>query len=542
MMDTFLLCLILALYAFALKLIGRKLGIIDPIILVIGGLLLAVTDSIPPPVLDPKLAMAIFLPPVLYQAAISLSWREFTHNLRSILILSVGLVLVTAAAVAGVAYYYIGIPLAAAFVLGAIVSPPDAVAATAVLARLRVPKRIVTILEGESLINDATALVFYVFAVAAVTSGVFHPTEALTEFVWVSIVGIVIGLAIGKFTIQFHRRIDDPLLEILLSLTVPFIAYLAAEHMHASGVLAVVAAGLLRGSYSSRVLSASTRIQLLSMWQIIVFTLNAIGFLLIGIELRVVISSLSASGYNASDLAAYAAAITLTVILVRIAVVFPMAWLPRALSKSFRERDPMPSMGTLAVMSWSGMRGIVSLVAALALPASIPASAATSPAGDMVLPFPARDLILFLSYTVLLVTLIGQGSTLGWLARKLNVELPASGHTQGRHARARLREAGIDALHRWKEGKSATAVERLSKHYEEMLSRLKAPDSDDALEELIQQDATDYRELARAALRAERLRLMEMRRNGEIEDDLALALQQELDLHEILIGTERGVG
>lgn len=532
-METFTICLVLALYAFILKLIGRRFGIIDPIILVIGGLLLVVFRYIPPLTIDPKLAMAVFLPPVLYQAAISLSWREFTHNMRSILALAVGLVLVTAAAVAGVAYWYIGMPLAAAFVLGAIVSPPDAVAATAVLGKLRVPRRIVTILEGESLINDATALVFYTFAVAAAVNGTFVMSEALVDFAWVACAGILIGMAIGKLTVLIHRRIEDPQLEILLSLTVPFAAYILAEHAHASGVLSVVAAGLLRGAYSSRVISATTRVQLLSMWQIIVFTLNAIGFLLIGIELRTVIVALNESGTSGWELFAYATAICLTVILVRFAIIFPLAWLPRAISPKFRQRDPMPSVGTLTVMSWAGMRGIVSLVAVLALPTAI-----DNPYG----PFPARDMILFLSYCVLLVTLIGQGSTLGWLARRLNVEVASCSPSHDRQMRAKLREAGIEALQRRSEGKSATAVERLGQHYEQMLARLKAPDSDDALEELIAKDATDYRELARAALRAERLKLLEMRRRGEIEDDLALSLQQELDLHEILIGTERGVG
>lgn len=532
-METFTICLVLALYAFGLKLIGRRLGIIDPIVLVIGGLVLAVVPFIPPLTIDPELAMVVFLPPVLYQASISLSWREFTHNLRSILVLAVGLVLVTAMAVAGVAHWFIGMNLGAAFVLGAIVSPPDAVAANAVLSKLRVPKRIITILEGESLINDATALVFYTFAVAAVVTGSFTATEALTDFVWVSVAGIGIGLAIGKATIFFHRRLDDSLLEILLSLTIPFVAYITAEHVHASGVLAVVAAGLLRGSYSSRVMSATTRIQLLSMWQIIVFTLNAIGFLIIGIELHVVIASLKDSGVSVAELATYAGVICFTVIAVRFAIIYPAAWLPRQLSPKFRERDPMPSMGTLTVMGWSGMRGIVSLVAVLALPMTT-----ETPYGQ----FPDRDMILFLAYCVLLVTLIGQGSTLGWLARRLKVEVASAPPSHGRHIRARLRESGFDALQRHAHDKSATAVERLTHHYQQRLSRLQAPESDSNIEELIEQDARDYRELAKAALRAERLKLMEMRRKGEVEDDMALVLQQELDLQEILIGTERGVG
>lgn len=533
-METFTICLVLALYAFALKLVGRRLGIIDPIVLVMGGLVLAVIPFIPPLTIDPKLALVIFLPPVLYQAAISLSWREFRHNLRSILILAVGLVLITATAVAGVAYWLVpGMTIASAFVLGAIVSPPDAVAATAVLGKLRVPKRIVSILEGESLINDATALVFYTFAVAAVVNGTFEASRALTDFIWVSVIGIGIGLAIGKLTVIIHRRIEDPQLEVLLSLTIPFVAYISAEQLHASGVLAVVAAGLLRGAYSGRVMSATTRLQVLTMWQIIVFTLNAIGFLLIGIELRTVLSALQDSGISSSDLALYASIICFTVIAVRFAVLFPAAWLPRALSPHFRERDPMPSLGTLTVMGWAGMRGIVSLVAVLALPVTTEV-----PYGL----FPARDMILFLAYCVLIVTLVVQGSTLGWLARKLKVEAAACSPSHGRNIRARLRESGLEALRRWAEGKSETAIERLGQHYEHMLARLKAPNSDDRLEQMIERDARDYRELATAALRAERLMLMQMRRLGEIEDDLALELQQELDLHEILIGTERGVG
>lgn len=531
-METFTICLILAIYAFGLKVLGRRLGIIDPIMLVLGGLVLALIPSIPSFSIEPRLALVIFLPPVLYQAAISLSWREFKANLRSILILAVGLVLITAVAVAMVAHWLIGIPLAAAFVLGAIVSPPDAVAATAVLGKLRVPKRIVTILEGESLINDATALVFYSFAVSAVVSGTFVPTQAVWDFVWVAGAGITIGLIVAKISINIHRRMEDPQLEVLLSLTIPFISYIGAEHFHASGVLAVVAAGLLRGAYSPRVLSAATRLQILNMWQVIVFTLNAIGFLLIGIELRTILAALNDSGVSSLNLAWYAFLITMVVIGVRFAVLYPAAWLPRACSRKFAERDPMPGMGTLTVMGWAGMRGIVSLVAVLALPT-------VTDAYEM---FPARDMILFLAYVVLLVTLVGQGSTLAWVARHLKVEAAACDPSHGRQIRAALREAGLEAIRLKSEGKSDTALERIGQQYEQRLARLRAPESDDTLEDLINQDAEDYRELATAALRAERLKLMELRRKGELEDELAHELQQELDLHEILIGTERGIG
>ena len=368
-METFTACLILGIYALVLAIIGRRLKVIDPIILVLGGLALSTMPFLPVLNLEPKLVLEIFLPPVLYHAALGLSWRELRTHLHAILQLAVGLVIATAVGVAFVAHAFIpGMTFGAALVLGAIVSPPDAVAANAVLHKLRVPRRIVTILEGESLINDATALVFYALAVSAVVKGGFTPSAIIGEFLWVSLVGLVIGLAIGKISVRLHRMLDDPLLEAMISLAVPFTCFALAEHVHASGVLAVVAAGLLRGAYSPRVIGAASRLQITSMWNIIVFVLNALGFLLIGTQIRTVIAQVNGDGWQ--HLVFYAFVVCSAVILIRFMWIYPIAWLTRALSPSIRRRDPMPPHGQLLLVGWSGMRGIVSLVAALALPRS----------------------------------------------------------------------------------------------------------------------------------------------------------------------------
>jgi CPA1 family monovalent cation:H+ antiporter len=531
-MPTLETVLILALYAMLLAWLGRKLGIIDPIMLVLGGLLLAALHAAPPLQFDPQTLMTIFLPPVLYQAAIHTSWREVKANARPILLLAIGLVIFTALAVAGVAWLMIpGLPFAAALVLGAIVSPPDAVATTAVLSKLRVPRRLVTILEGESIANDATALTLYALAVEAVVRGVLEPSDFVTSFFAVALGGMALGVMIGWVSVAAHRRLKDPLLEMMLSLIVPFTTFIIANELEVSGVIAVLAAGLVRGAYSARVVSAASRLQMLSMWNVIVFVLNAIGFLLIGLQISTITSQLSDS-YSPRQLAELAFVICVTVIVVRYVWIWPATLLPRLLSRKIRARDPMPPAGEINVIGWAGMRGIVSLIAALALPTQI------EPYGN----FPGRDLILFLTYVVILVTLVGQGSTLGWLIRKLGVEAHSCTLAGGREARARLREAGLARLREIGDGKSETALERLGQHYEQMIARLRAPQGDDALEALIAQDSEDYRSLSRETLRAERAELMRLRKSGEIDDLLARELQQELDLHDILITTERGAG
>src|SRR4051812_10166481 len=376
----------------ALALLSRKLPIPYPIILVLGGLALALIPGLPRVPLNPELVFLFFLPPLLYPAAIFTSWRDFHANLRPISLLAVGLVLFTTTAVGYLAHYFIeGFPLAAGFVLGAIISPPDAIAATAIAGRLRVPRRIVTVLEGESLLNDATALVAFRFAVAAVSTGAFSLTHATAQFFYVGIGGILVGLAIGWISARIMKPIDDPPIEITLSLLTPFAAYLPAEQLHVSGVLAVVTAGLYHGWRLPELTSSRTRLQAGPVWEMIEFLLNGFIFLLIGLQLPEVLRRLAA--HRLSQLLWYAAEISIAVIVVRILWVFPATYLPRLLFTSLRQRDPYPSWRNVAIVAWTGMRGVVSLAAALALPLTL----------ENGRPFPGRDLILFLTFVVILV-------------------------------------------------------------------------------------------------------------------------------------------
>src|SRR5882672_7400938 len=354
----------------ALALLARKLPIPYPILLVFGGLFLAVIPGVPHVRLDPELVFIFFLPPLLYPAALFTPWRDFHANLRPILLLAVGLVLFTTVTVGLLAHYFIpDFPLAAGFVLGAIISPPDAIAATAIAERLRVPRRIVTILEGESLVNDATALVAFRFAVAAVVTGSFSLAHASGRFFIVGIGGILAGLVVGFLTVWIQKQIDDPPVEITISLLTPFAAYLPAEQLGVSGVLAVVTTGLYHGWRIPEFTSFRTRLQGGPVWQMVEFLLNGFIFLLIGLQLPEVLSRLS--GQSIPRLLLYATEISVAVIVIRILWVFPATYLPRLLFKSIRERDPHPKWQNVAIVAWTGMRGVVSLAAALALPLTI---------------------------------------------------------------------------------------------------------------------------------------------------------------------------
>src|SRR6267154_3568893 len=373
-----------------LALVARKLTVPYPILFVIGGLLLGLIPKLPKVRLDPELVFLFFLPPLLFPAALFTSWRDFRVNLRPISLLAIGLVLFTTVAVALLAHYFMELPLAAGFVLGAIISPPDAIAATAIADRLKVPRRIVTILEGESLVNDATALVAYRFAVVAVVTGSFSLAHAGGQFFIVGIGGILIGLAVGWLAEQFHKRVDDAPIEITVSLLTPFVAYLAAERLGVSGVLAVVAAGLYLGWRMPELLTFKTRLQGGPVWEMVEFLLNGFVFILIGLQLPAVLGALSGNSSPIHRLVWYALLISLTVILIRIIWVFPATYLPRLIFKKMCKHDPYPNWRHVTIVSWTGMRGVVSLAAALALPDN----------------FPVRDLILFLTFMVILATLV----------------------------------------------------------------------------------------------------------------------------------------
>jgi CPA1 family monovalent cation:H+ antiporter len=388
----------------ALAWVAARVGVAYPILLVLGGLAIGFVPGLPQVALNPDYVFVLFLPPLLYYAALLTTWRDFRANLRPISLLAVGLVIFTTVLVAAAAHYLIpGLSWAAAFVLGAIVSPPDAVAATAVTQRLRVPRRIVVILEGESLVNDATALVAYRFAIAAAAAGTFSLGGAGLEFVKVAVGGVAVGYAVGVAVAWIRQRLGDDSVESIVSLLTPYAAYLPAERMHVSGVLAVVTTGIYLSRRLPMISSARVRLRMYATWETLVFLLNGLIFILIGLQLRGILERLRADDQPLGQLIAYAAAISAVAIAVRMLWVFPATYLPRLLSRRLRERDPSPPVGNVFVVAWTGMRGIVSLAAALAVPLKIPGTET---------PFPGRDLILFITFGVILATLVVQGLTL----------------------------------------------------------------------------------------------------------------------------------
>lgn len=409
----------------ALTLVAKKLRIAEPIFFVIGGLLLGLQPWAPGFRLDPQVVFLLFLPPLLYAAAFRTPWPDFRAQLRAITLLAVGLVLFTAALVAAAAHYLLDLPWAAAFVLGAIVSPPDAVAAVAVTQRLRVSRVITTILEGESLVNDATALVALRFAVAAVVTGAFSLADAGLQFVLVSGGGVVLGLASGWLVTRFHRWLDrvglaDPKLVITVTLLTPFAVYLTAEHLHLSGVLAVVCAGLWVGNRCEEVFTHELFEEARAVWEWVEFLLNGLVFILVGFALREILERFGDT-HAPAELAVGAAGVCGAAIGARLVWMFPGAYLPRWIDHQLGCPAPYPSWRQVAVVGWTGMRGAVSLAAALALPLTVADGR----------PFPGRDLIVLLTFVVIFATLVGQGLTLPLLIRVLGVSAPPGHEPEG---------------------------------------------------------------------------------------------------------------
>ncbi|MBG9387932.1 Na+/H+ antiporter [Caenimonas aquaedulcis] len=511
------LVLLLLLSSVALGWIARRFEFPYPIALVAGGACLGLVPNLPQAQFDPQLILVAVLPPILYQAALLTSWTDFKAHIRAIGLLAIGLVTVTTLAVGATLKFLVpDVPWAAAFVLGAIVSPPDAVAATAILSRLNMPRRIVTILEGESLVNDASGLVLYKFAVAAVLTGTFSLVDAASQFAVVSLVGIAVGIALAFFYIAVHKRLNDPFIEVLTVLTIPYAAYMGAEALHVSGVLAVVAAGLVRGRYAPEIVSAGMRIMARPVWNVLVFLLNSLVFMLIGLQMASVVGNLDR--YSAVQLAVLGAAITAVAVLVRFVWVFPVSFLPRGLSGSPKQQEPPPSTSELLIIGWCGMRGIVSLAAALALPLTLPGGA----------PFPHRDLIIFLTFVVIGATLVGQGLTLTPLIRLLKVGSRWSLHDEQLRVRRAMSQAALQAVDdtlaregvppSWADAQKAGIAERIA---------LVASDGSDLTPKLELQNR-----LRHAAIVAERRELIRLWRANEIGDEVMHHLMEMLDYQE----------
>jgi Na+/H+ antiporter len=500
-----------------LALLARKLHIPYPILFVIGGLLMGLVPGLPKVRLNPELVFLFFLPPLLFPAALFTSWRDFRLNLRPISLLAIGLVLFTTVAVAYLSHYFMHLPLAAGFVLGAIISPPDAIAATAIAERLKVPRRIVTILEGESLVNDATALVAYRFAVVAVLTGSFSLSQASGQFFIVGIGGILIGLIVGWLAQQFHRRVDDAPIEITVSLLTPFAAYLLAERLKVSGVLAVVTAGLYLGRRMPELLTFKTRLQGGPVWEMVEFLLNGFVFILIGLQLPEVLGALSHDHIPIHRLVWFALLISLAVIVIRILWVFPAAYLPRLLSKKIRQRDPYPSWRHLTIIAWTGIRGVVSLAAALALKET----------------FPGRDLILFLTFTVILVTLVVQGLSLPLVIRWLGVKDDGSMEIEEREARLKANQAALARLNEIaeREPAKADALQRLRVEYEDHIRQAEGAESENAGLPL-RLFSSEFERLSHEALQVERKTILKLRNEDAIADEVLRRIQRDIDLAE----------
>ena len=514
---------LLAAVAVVVRLAGRT-TIPEPVLLVLAGLAVALIPGLPEVELEPELILALFLPPLLYWAALHTDPRELRANLRPISLLAIGLVLVTTAAVAVLGHSVLGLPWAVAVMLGAIVSPPDPVAAVAVAGRLGLPRRLVTILEGEGLLNDATALVLYRVAVAAAVTGSFSLGAAGVELAVSGVGGTAVGVAVGFVGSRILRRVSEAPVENTVKLLMPYVAWLAAERVHVSGVLAVLACGLLMTRHWGSI-SSGARLQARQLWDWLVFVLEGLSFVLVGVQLRTVVDGIE--GRSLADLALAALLLNLVVIVVRLALVYPASWLPR-LSARARERDPFPGRGWVTVIGWAGMRGVVSLALALAIPTRVDD-------GGL---FPDRNLVVFLAFSVIVVTLVGQGLTLPLVIRRLGVSADDEGTAgDGRRALARLSEVALDhldGLDPESEGVPAELVERLRQRYRSRLAHLDREVDDD------QPDGTRaFHELVHDLLGAQREELRRLSERGQITPEVARRLDHDLDVEEARLERER---
>jgi monovalent cation/hydrogen antiporter len=522
MHGTELLLLALMVAVAGLSIAARWVDVPYPILLVLGGLALGFVPGLPDIDLPPDVVLVLFLPPLLYHAAFFSSPRNLQAEVRAISLLAFGLVLATTAVVAVAARAVVdGLPWAAAFALGAIVSPTDPLAATTIGRRLAIPRRIVTLLEGESLVNDATALVAYRVAVGAAVGGSFVVQDAALRFVLGVAGGIGVGAIVGWLIAEIRRRLDDPIAEIVVTLVTGYAAYLPAEQLGASGVLAAVTAGLYVGWRAPELASAPTRLLGFSFWEVLVYLLNAVLFILVGLQLHPILRGVT--GYSAVTLLGLAIAISALVIAVRMAWFFTVPYLVRLLDRRPEQRERRVHPRERVVLGWSGMRGAVSLAAALALPLET----------DAGLVFPQRNVILFLTFSVIFATLVVQGLTLPALIRRL--QTLGDGDEENEELRARL-DATDAALKRLGELANEDwtredTVERMRGLYEYRRRRLSARvglADDNGYEER----SLDYQRLVRELLEAQRRAIVRLRNEGAISNDVMHRIERDLDLED----------
>jgi Na+/H+ antiporter len=499
-----------------------KIKIPYPILLVFAGIGVGLIPGLPIISLDPDVVFLLFLPPVLYAAAWTTSWPDFKAAARPITLLATGCVLFTTTMVAAVAHYCIpGFGWPESFVLGAIISPPDAVAAAAATKGLDLPRRVTTILEGESLVNDATGLIAYRYAIATVATGNFIFWLAGINFFYVAGVGVLVGVAIGFIFLWVHKFTpDNPMTDTTLTFLTPYTAYLVAEEFHTSGVLAVVVAGLILSQRASEVFNHQTRLQANFVWETVIFLLNGVIFILIGLQLPLILKDIRE--ISLPTLFWYAVVISLATIIVRIIWVYPGTYIPRWLSKRIRETEPEPSVKLVAVVAWSGMRGVVSLAAALALPLTV--------GGNNPIPFPNRDLVIFLTFAVIFATLVLQGLTLPKLIKLFKIKPDTSGEAEEQSARLKVASAVIEHIEEnYSMALSENVLNQIKTKYEIRIQRVRKDQSNPNLSD---QQVNEFTRIRKELLTLERSLIMQMRKAGEIGDDVLRRIEHELDLEE----------
>jgi CPA1 family monovalent cation:H+ antiporter len=499
-----------------LSVLARLVRVPYPILLVLGGLVLGFLPGMPDVTLPPDLVLVAFLPPLLYWAGFFSSPRDLRADARAISLAAVGLVLVTTVAVAVAANAVVdGLGWAAAFALGAIVSPTDPLAATAIGRRMGVPRRLLTVLEGESLVNDATALVAYRLAVAAVASGTFVAWEAGLRFVVGAAGGVAVGLVVGWLVAEVRRRLEDPVVEIVVSVVTGYAAYLPAEQLGVSGVLAAVTTGLYVGWRAPQLASASTRLLGFSFWEVLVYLANAVLFILVGLQLHPILRQLA--GTSVATLVGQAVLVSVVVIAVRLGWVFSVPYLIRLLDRRPSQIGRRLGARERLVLGWSGMRGAVSLAAALALP----------------LDFPMRDLILFLTFAVILATLVLQGLTLPTLIHRLRFSDDGAEAKEELRARLAATHAALDrldelALEDWTRDDTVDRLHRLFEFRRRRLKERAGIWEDDGAEDR----SLAYQRLVRELLQAQRQAIVRLRNQGEISNDVMHRIERELDLED----------
>jgi Na+/H+ antiporter len=504
----------------ALAVLANVVGVPYPITLVLGGAVIGLVPGVPSVELEPEVVLLIFLPPLLYGAAFFTSLRDLRANARPIALLSIGVVLVTMVAVAVVAHAVIGLGWAESFVLGAIVSPTDAVAPAEIMRRLGAPRRMVTIVEGENLTNDWTALVLYSVAVAAVVTGTFSLGESIVRFVLSGVGGLAVGLAAGVVIRFVRSRIDDPPTEITISLLSGYAGYLPAEELGFSGVIAAVTTGVYMGWYTPQLTTAVMRLQGVAVWEIGTFLLNAVLFLLVGLQLPPVLDAVE--GYSAPELLGWSALVSAIVVGVRLAWVFTVPYVIRALDRRPSQRERRRPARERLVVGWAGMRGSVSLAAALAVPLSTDAGGA----------FPGRELIILLAFAVILVTLVGQGLTLGPLINRLGICDDGEEQREETLARLRLSEAAIGRLDELanEDWTRDDTIERVRGMYDYRRRRFGARTEGDGAAYEERTDA--YTRLMYELFDAQREQLVALRNRREISDEIRRKVERDIDLEE----------